>query len=154
MIPAGIVHAASGTAAHGFVTSASNPQLPLQVLGGMLQIPAFPFWRLEAALAPGPAVPKPPAPAKAAGAGQPDEEEDQGAGSKPAEGGARSNKADAGQVCLGLGLSRPVCVAATGSRAAWVAQHPQGETPGAGAGCCSAMAAGAAALSWPSSLAL
>ena len=29
-------------------------RLPLQILGYLLQIPAFPFWRLEAAIAPGP----------------------------------------------------------------------------------------------------
>ena len=32
-----------------------NPRmLHLQILGYLLQIPAYPFWRLEAAVAPGP----------------------------------------------------------------------------------------------------
>ena len=92
-------YTASDTTARGFLTRVSNPTPPLQVLGGMLQIPAFPFWRLEAALAPGPAIPKPAAPAKAAGPEEPQKDEDQDAGSKLAEGGARPKKAAASQVC-------------------------------------------------------
>lgn len=65
---------------------------PVQVLGGMLQIPAFPFWRLEAALAPGPTAPKPAAASAADKAADADDDK--------ADGSARSKKAAGGQqVC-------------------------------------------------------
>ena len=54
----------------------------------MLQIPAFPFWRLEAALAPGPTAPKPAAVAAAKAADGDDDK---------ADGSARPKKAAAGQ---------------------------------------------------------